>query len=458
MDGPSLNDLIQAMKESNVSGDIYDKLGIGNGSNNSQGEGDMGDNVDLEKELLLIISYGILVIIAFFGNALVCHVIFSRRRMRTVTNIFIANLAVSDLLLVVLNVPFNIAKSLMNDWLFGDAMCVLMNMSLITSVYASTFTLAVIALDRQRVLLYPLRPRILKSGGLIVISIIWTVSIIMSLPFGIYSKSQTVSFVVESAVRCRTVYPSPTFEQCLTVVTLVLQYILPLTIIGVTYGRIVRRIWERTDLGAMTANQHACRSKHKKKSIKMLMIVVIVFALCWMPLNLYHLLTDLHPDAESFPYNSTAFFVCHLVAISSTCYNPFIYCWLNEAFRAEIRAVFRCCLPSGMSIHPRDLRARDSMSQSEILSLHINPKGILFRRGKTTLESLHNASVEEATPALKHLVREKSQTTCGCDSICICMTPDSWKSVSGMTEECNNLLIQDPDGDNQDQMMKHDRE
>ena len=450
----SIDDLINVMQKNGSNG-LTDF--IRNSSNNSMGD-EMGGKVDLEKNLLLIISYGILVIIAFFGNALVCHVIFSRRRMRTVTNIFIANLAVSDLLLVVLNVPFNLAKSLMNDWLFGDVMCIIMNMSLITSVYASTFTLTVIALDRQRVLLYPLRPRILKSGGLIVVAIIWFVSIVMSLPVGIYSKTQTVSFYVESAIRCRTVYPSPKFEQYLTVVTLILQYILPLAIIGVTYGRIVRRIWERTDLGAMTANQHACRSKHKKKSIKMLMIVVIVFALCWMPLNLYHLLTDLHPDSETFPYNSTAFFVCHLVAISSTCYNPFIYCWLNEAFRAEIRAVFRCCMPSGMSIHPRDLHARDSVSQSEILSLHVNPKSIFFRRGKTTLESLHNASVED-TPALKQLVRQKSQTTCGCDSVCICMTPDSWKSVSGiMAEECNNLLSKEIDADSQDQMVKNEEE
>ena len=414
---------------------------------NSTWNEDIRGQVDLEKYLLLLISYSILFIIAFFGNALVCHVIFSRKRMRTVTNIFIANLAVSDLLLIVLNVPFNLAKSLMNDWLFGDVLCVLMNMSLITSVYASTFTLTVIALDRQRVLLYPLRPRILKSGGLIVVAIIWIVSIIMSLPFGIYSKKETVRFVVETAIRCRSTYPSQKFEQYLTVVTIILQYILPLIIIAVTYGRIVRRIWERTDLGAVTANQHACRSKHKKKSIKMLMIVVIVFAVCWMPLNLYHLLTDLHPDSETFQYSSTAFFVCHWVAISSTCYNPFIYCWLNEAFRAEIRAVFRCCMPSGMSIHPRDQNARDSMSQSEIMSLHVNPKSILYRRGKTTLESLRNNSVEDS-PAMKSLLgRQKSQTTtCGCDTVCICMTPDSWKSVSGvMMEECNNLLSKELD-------------
>ena len=433
MSGSAIEDFIRNYEKLNYS-DLLEN------SSNGSWHVDMRDEIDLEKYLILLVSYSILFVIAFFGNALVCHVIFSRKRMRTVTNIFIANLAVSDLLLIVLNVPFNLAKSLLNDWLFGDVMCVLMNMSMITSVYASTFTLTVIALDRQRVLLYPLRPRILKSGGLFVIAVIWIVAIVMSLPFGIYSRKETVHFVVETAIRCRSNYPSQLFEQYLTVVTIVLQYVLPLAIIAVTYGRIVRRIWERVDLGAVTANQHACRSKHKKKSIKMLMIVVIVFALCWMPLNLYHLLTDLHPDSETFHYNSTAFFICHWIAISSTCYNPFIYCWLNEAFRAEIRAVFRCCMPSGMSIHPRDQNARESMSQSELMSLHVNPKSILFRRGKATMEALRHSSVEE-NAARKSLIRQKSQTTtCSCgDTVCICMTPDSWKSVSGvMIEDCNN--------------------
>lgn len=394
---------------------------IMNGSKGAQLD-DMKDDKFMGRNLALIIMYGLLMITALFGNILVCHVIFSRKRMRTVTNIFIANLAVSDLLLIILNVPFNIAKTMMSEWLFGSAMCHIMNMSLITSVYASTFTLTVIALDRQRVLLYPLRPRILKSGGLIMVAVIWTVSIILALPYGIYSKTREMNFYVERVLRCVSSYPSETFEQYLTVVTIILQYIAPLTVIAVTYGRIVRRIWERTEIGAVTAYQHACRSKHKKKSIKMLMLVVIVFAICWMPLNLYHILTDLHPDTETFHYDTTAFFVCHWIAISSTCYNPFIYCWLNEAFRAEIKAVFRCCCPVEISIYPRDHKM-DSVSQSDSMSLQIKPRTLFSRRDHSLMENLHSSTGLES---MRRLVCKHECGVCKeCNSSYVCN--DSWR-------------------------------
>ncbi|XP_053407643.1 G-protein coupled receptor 83-like [Mercenaria mercenaria] len=393
--------------------------------------GSNGTDIDIEEKIIgrslaLVIAYGILAAVALFGNILVCHVIFSRKRMRTVTNIFIANLAVSDILLITLNVPFNIAKDLTKEWLFGDAMCRIMNMSLITSVYASTLTLTVIALDRHRVLLYPLRPRIMKSGGMVVVALIWIISVIFSLPFGIYSKPREIDVLITKFVRCTSNYPSPKFEQCLTVVTIILQYFIPLAVIAVTYGRIVRRIWERTDLGAVTAYQHACRSKHKKKSIKMLMIVVIVFAICWMPLNLYHFLTDIHPDTKIFHYNANAFFVCHWIALSSTCYNPFIYCWLNEAFRAEIRAVFRCCCPVDINIYPRDNKM-DSVSQSDSMSLQIKPKSLFTsKRNNTMTEHLHSSSLHT-----------QNQSACDCRSNYV--KSPTWRDSNPATESVDLL-------------------
>ena len=404
------------------------------------------------RGLSLLVAYGILATIALFGNILVCHVIFNRKRMRTVTNIFIANLAVSDILLIVLNVPFNIAKDLTKEWPFGNVMCHIMNMSLITSVYASTFTLTVIALDRQRVLLYPLRPRILKSGGLIVVAVIWLISILLALPFGIFSETKVLNVYVDSILRCRSVYPSDVFEQYLTVVTIMLQYVIPLSIIAVTYGRIVRRIWERTDLGAVTENQHARRSRHKKKSIKMLMIVVIVFAICWMPLNLYHLLTDLHPDAETFQYNNTAFFICHWVALSSTCYNPFIYCWLNEAFRAEMRAIFKCCPIKGLGHTPNASNMAESLSHSDMASFQVKPRNTLYRRGNAhsiTVNTLsgNTASPTESISVIKNMDVDKEPSNgYACENICV--TPDSWKSIGAISSEEAESLLDKPQTNN----------
>lgn len=294
--------------------------------------------------IVLITAYAILMCISLFGNSIICYVIIRNKRMYTVTNFFIANMAISDLFVTCFNVPFNIARHLMEEWPFGSFICHLTNFSLMISVYVSTFTLTAIALDRQYILLYPLKPRITKRTGLIILLVIWMVSFLLSLPYGIYSQVTDVFFMIKAVKRCRSVFPEPkeVFEKTLTMSTTIIQYFIPLTIIGFSYGRIVRKLWLRTHLGAVTHSQQQLQNRAKRKSIKLLVAVVVVFALCWMPLNLYHILTDFHPDTSVFKYDSTVFFVFHWIAISSTCYNPFVYCWMNESFRKEVKSRVAC--------------------------------------------------------------------------------------------------------------------
>ena len=58
-----------------------------------------------------------------------------------------------------------------------------------------------------------------------------------------------------------------------------------------------RKLWLRPLVGQATINQQYTQYKIKRKTIKMLIIVVVIFVICWLPLNLYHLLTDFHPNA-----------------------------------------------------------------------------------------------------------------------------------------------------------------
>lgn len=299
----------------------------------------------LSNTVLLVVSFYILVVISVFGNALVCHVIFKNRKLYTVTNMFIANMAISDLFMVLLNVPLNIARHLMDEWTLGDFLCHLLNLSLMVSVYVSTFTLTAIALDRQRVLTYPPKPRLTRKKGFIILGIIWIMSIVMSLPFGIFTTVQEVDMLTLSKVkRCQPSYPMPShlWEQYWTLTTIILQYVIPLTVIAVTYTRIVHTLWLRTHLGVVTERQRVIQIQAKRKSIKLLVAIVVVFAVCWLPLNLYHILTDFHPNTKLFPYNSTVFFICHWVAISSSCINPFLYCWMNPTFREALSSKCSC--------------------------------------------------------------------------------------------------------------------
>jgi hypothetical protein len=72
----------------------------------------------------------------------------------------------------------------------------------------------------------------------------------------------------------------------------------------------------------------------------MLIVVCVVFALCWLPLNIYHIRADFGLGN----YSSTTFLISHWFAMSSVCYNPFIYFWLNKHYNERARYLFNLCL------------------------------------------------------------------------------------------------------------------
>ena len=86
------------------------------------------------RNVIIICFYCSIVLVSLFGNLLVCYVIFKKKRMRTETNLLMANLTVSDILMTVINIPFNVARILLDDWPFGSTLCVLVPLVQVTSV------------------------------------------------------------------------------------------------------------------------------------------------------------------------------------------------------------------------------------------------------------------------------------------------------------------------------------
>lgn len=87
------------------------------------------------RNTVIIIFYMSIVLVSLFGNLFVCYVIMKRKRMRTSTNLLMANLAVSDLLMTVINIPFNLVRILLNEWPFGSFLCITVPLVQVTSVY-----------------------------------------------------------------------------------------------------------------------------------------------------------------------------------------------------------------------------------------------------------------------------------------------------------------------------------
>lgn len=99
-------------------------------------------------QMIYIIGFGTLVIVAAVGNIIVIWIVLAHRRMRTVTNYFLLNLAISDTMISLTNTLFNFAYMLYNNWPFGLLYCRISNFISTVTICVSTFTLMAISIDR----------------------------------------------------------------------------------------------------------------------------------------------------------------------------------------------------------------------------------------------------------------------------------------------------------------------
>ncbi|MEE6497150.1 hypothetical protein FKM82_002625 [Ascaphus truei] len=318
------------------------------GDLNIEDIGDFENNTKYEAEsqsstvkALLIVAYSVIIVISLFGNILVCHVVIKNKRMQSATSLFIVNLAVADIMITLLNTPFTLVRFVSSTWVFGKLMCHLSRYVQYCSVHVSVLTLTAIALDRHQVIMHPLKPRMSTVKGIICIIVIWFMASGFSLPHAVYQKLE--EFYIGNTVRmvCLPSFPHPAdlFWKYLDLATLVLLYVLPLIVISITYTMVAKKLWLRNAIGDITMEQYYAHRRKKKMTLKMLMLVVVVFAVCWFPLNCYLVLMS----SKVISSNNALYFAFHWFAMSSTCYNPFIYCWLNKSFRSELKALLCVC-------------------------------------------------------------------------------------------------------------------
>ena len=110
---------------------------------------------DQSIEVPLICAYVIIMLFGLIGNGCICYVIMRCKSLRTARNMFIINLAASDMVMCLLCMPFTLVKLLLKNWTLGDAMCRMVPWLQAVNVFSSTITITAIALDRYHVIVSP---------------------------------------------------------------------------------------------------------------------------------------------------------------------------------------------------------------------------------------------------------------------------------------------------------------
>lgn len=294
------------------------------------------------------LAYIIIMFGSLIGNVLVICVVIMNRQMRTVTNYLIVNMAVADLLITAFNMPLTIKVYATRrfDWfdgLIAEILCKIIPFSQSLSIASSVLSLTAIAVDRFLAIMYPLKRYITFHIAYGIIAAVWIVGIGVNSPI-LYAQ-KIVVYGADQKRYCLEIW-TPVFTKDaakdFTIVLFVVFYVVPLLTMSVLYSFVVYKLSVRKVPGNQTAENQLRAEKSKKKVLKMLLVVVLLFALCWLPVYISQFITFF--DSENFPCGppATLSFMGYFLGHANSAINPAIYVIFNSNFRKGFRDVLLC--------------------------------------------------------------------------------------------------------------------
>ncbi|GAB6024237.1 hypothetical protein CHUAL_008932 [Chamberlinius hualienensis] len=260
------------------------------------------------------------------------------------------------------------------------------------SVSASINTLVAISLDRFIVICRPMKWQITSGICRLIILIIWVFSCTITLPWALYftlRPMQEGPNEEEELQMCQENWPDDRSDVIFFIIAhMLIDYLLPLVVISVCYIFIWFKVWKRRLPGeTKDQNQDQMIHRSKIKVVKMLMAVVIMFALSWLPLYAVFARLKLGGPMESGSneekFVSLAVPVTQWLGASNSCVNPILYAFFNNKFRAGFKALLtannKCCGPLRYDYihkHNSTFRSKNSIETKHLVLSHENNKTV----------------------------------------------------------------------------------
>ncbi|XP_029316044.1 neuropeptide Y receptor type 1-like [Cottoperca gobio] len=293
--------------------------------------------------IALTIMYCLSFILGFVGNLMSLRVLTNRRSRRlagvSATRSLLVNLAVCDLAVVCVCMPITLGSQIYSAWVYGDLLCRAVPFTQAVSVSASVLTLTVISVNRYYSVQSPLRARSMftRRRILATVAVVWMVSSIMCAPIAVMNRRREISFGTFAILVCEEKWPQHRLKQGYNVLLFVMLYCLPVTF-NLTLGFLTgRRLWGGrkstfADLDPRSKALHTSRLKTRQKIAKMVVCLVLLFAVSWLPLYLADLWIDCEQRPPSWLLQTRPF--AQWLGLTNSSLNPICYCFIGDLYRS----------------------------------------------------------------------------------------------------------------------------
>lgn len=296
--------------------------------------------------------YGLTFLVGTIGNSLIIYSVVKFRHMKSLSNIFLASLATADLILVIFCVPVKFAQLFSYTWTFGKFLCKFVHYIQSLTAICSVYTLTAISIERYYAIIYPVECRyictISQTKRIIVVT--WIGSILLAMPVLWIQILLEVGDEKHRGHWCVRDWSNVLGWKSYEIYMLTIILIVPLIIMTYSYAHICGKLYFLMNnrngdfpLSAAQPTIYIDASANKMSQvIKMLIVVVIIFVLCWTPILIINVLMafEVVPMLNYGNLKSvkTTFL---LLSYANSCVNPIIYGFMSQNFRASFKAA--CC-------------------------------------------------------------------------------------------------------------------
>uniref|UniRef100_A0A3Q2YCL9 Type II GnRH receptor n=1 Tax=Hippocampus comes TaxID=109280 RepID=A0A3Q2YCL9_HIPCM len=287
----------------------------------------------------VIVTFILCGVSAFCNLAVLCAAYADSKRKSHV-RVLIINLTLADLLVTFVVMPVDAAWNITVQWLAGDFTCRLLMFLKLLAMYSGAFVTVVISLDRQSAILHPLAINEARKRNRLMLAVAWTMSVLLSIPQMFLFHNVTIKHP-KDFTQCTTrgSFGRHWHETAYNMFTFFCLFLLPLAIMITCYTRIFFEISKRLKKDNVSSTEvHLRCSKNnipraRMRTLKMSIVIVLSFIICWTPYYLLGLWYWFFPDDLEGKVSHSLTHLLFIFGLVNACLDPLIYGLFTIRFR-----------------------------------------------------------------------------------------------------------------------------
>ena len=296
------------------------------------------------KQIGTTFAFCLMFLVALAGNTIIGIIVYKTKTMRKPINFLIVNMAMSDLLVPIFCIPFDIQYLYINSLLISDplgqALCKLVEFLPSVSISVSVQSLVLIAVDRFGAVVFPLRSPLISSKLCpFFILATWIIAMAVYSPYFFALKLVEYQGGLVCVPRWKEVFGESSSFENYTASILVIFYLIPLVSIAILYVIIYIKLKSQKIPGEQSANAGHQRQQRERNVLKMATAIVVGFAVCSLPYSIFWFFYLFAQVIWSSGFQYFAFFAFFMIRVKCAM-NPcicFIFC---KNYRTGLKNLF----------------------------------------------------------------------------------------------------------------------